>query len=129
MKRQKLTDMPIPKLLKKLEEEVNAFVRERDKNLPCISCGKYRESYNAGHYYSVGGHPNVRFNLDNIHKQCVYCNLHLSGNIRPYRENLLLKIGEDRLNLLDSIAKIPVKFYRHELIELINEYRDRKRQK
>ncbi len=49
---------------------------------------------NAGHYFAKEFYKSVRFDVDNIHGQCVRCNKYLSGNLIPYRENLLIKIGE-----------------------------------
>ena len=57
--------------LKTLQVVFNAYIRERDSNEPCISCGTTKPvKYDAGHYYSVGAYPNVRFDEDNVHKQC-----------------------------------------------------------
>ena len=72
--------------LKEAQSEVNRYVRLRDKDLPCISCGRFHNGqYHAGHYRTVGSAPELRFELSNIHKQCAPCNNHLSGNIVNYR--------------------------------------------
>ena len=48
---------------------VNKYVRLRDRNLPCISCGKWdhelkeavrKGKWDAGHFKTVGGHPEIR---------------------------------------------------------------------
>ena len=82
----------------------NKFIRLRDRDLPCISCGTTNNvQYCAGHYLTRGGHPELRFHPFNVHKQCnQYCNLQLSGNIRLYRENLIKRIGEDNLIWLEG---------------------------
>lgn len=81
----------------------NAWVRWRDADQPCISCGRYHNgSYDAGHYRSRGAAPALRFNEDNCHKQCVPCNQHKSGNVIEYRINLIRKIGTARVNFLES---------------------------
>ncbi|WP_258530002.1 recombination protein NinG [Pseudomonas aeruginosa] len=49
--------------------------------------------YHAGHYRSVGSHPELRFDEDNVHKQCAPCNNHKSGDVVNYRINLVAKIG------------------------------------
>lgn len=64
---------------KEAQVALNAYVRERDRDLPCISCGiTYPEGRNdvwdAGHLRSVGASPATRFNLFNVNKQCVRCN-------------------------------------------------------
>jgi hypothetical protein len=66
--------------VKELQVIVNKYVRLRDKDKGCISCGTpLLGKYDAGHYYSAGGNPELRFNTDNIHGQCVYCNQHRHG--------------------------------------------------
>lgn len=86
------------------QREFNAYVRKRDEQDPCISCGNTREKskYNAGHYLSVGAHPELRFHEDNCHKQCEYCNTYLSGNIAAYRPQLIAKIGIERVEWLEG---------------------------
>ena len=55
--------------LKDLQRVFNEFIRLRDVDLPCISCGRYHQGqYHAGHYRSVGACPELRFNEDNVHK-------------------------------------------------------------
>lgn len=89
--------------LKEAQTAFNAFIRERDMDLPCISCGRFHDGqYHAGHYKSVGANPELRFNEDNCHKQCAPCNNHLSGNIANYRPNLILKIGQTALDSIEG---------------------------
>ena len=84
--------------LKDLQRVFNEFIRLRDADLPCISCGRYHQGqWHAGHYRSVGACPELRFNEDNAHKQCSACNSHLSGNILEYRLGLIEKIGLERV--------------------------------
>lgn len=89
--------------LKKAQTAVNAWVRARDKDLPCISCQRYHQGqYHAGHYRSVGACPELRFEPDNIHKQCAPCNNHLSGNIVAYRPRLIDKITLERTEWIEG---------------------------
>ncbi|WP_018675747.1 recombination protein NinG [Riemerella columbina] len=111
-------------LVEQAQRLVNAFVRERDAindrgDFVCVSCGKYKPKHqcNAGHYFSRGGYPSVRFDLDNIHSQCIQCNLHQHGNLIPYRERLIRKIGEKRFEQLEKMAYIS--HYKHDRIMLI----------
>lgn len=92
--------------LKALQVVFNTFIRVRDSDLPCISCGTTKPvKYDAGHFYSVGGYPNVRFDEDNVHKQCSnYCNVHLSGNIHEYTLQLPKRIGGVRFEALKERA-------------------------
>lgn len=89
--------------LTEAQAAVNAYVRERDAGLPCISCGRHHQGqYHAGHYLSRGARPELRFEESNIHKQCAPCNNHLSGNAVLYRIGLIAKIGLDRVEWLEG---------------------------
>ena len=89
--------------LKQAQAAINAYIRYRDKDAPCISCQRSNNvKYNAGHYLSVGAHPELRFNEENIHKQCEHCNSYLSGNQQAYRPHLINKIGLDRVEWLEG---------------------------
>jgi hypothetical protein len=89
--------------LKEAQTAVNAYVRERDSDLPCVSCGRHHEGqYHAGHYRSTGSAPELRFDEKNIHKQCAPCNNHLSGNLIPYRVELIRRIGQDGVDYLEG---------------------------
>ena len=90
--------------LKEAQAAFNAYIRERDKDLPCISCGATNSKWDAGHFYSVGGFTHIRFNEDNCHKQCFSCNSPKSGNIHHYEPALIKKIGLDRFKALKKEA-------------------------
>lgn len=92
--------------LREAQAWFNMYIRLRDDDLPCISCGRYHNGkYDAGHYRSVGACPELRFDEDNVHKQCVPCNQHLSGNAIEYRIRLVQKIGLERVERLESKHK------------------------
>jgi len=59
----------------------------------------------AGHYYSTKMYDGLRFNEDNIHGQCKYCNKFLYGNTVNYRDNLFFKIGPERFEKLKKLPK------------------------
>lgn len=89
--------------LKDCQAAFNAWVRERDHGLPCISCGRHHQGQiHAGHYRTVGAHPELRFEPANCHKQCAPCNNHLSGNIIEYRKGLLQRIGAELVDWLEG---------------------------
>ena len=105
------------------QQAFNAWIRERDARLPCISCGRHHQGqYHAGHYRTVGSHPELRFEPLNVHKQCAPCNNHKSGNIVEYRINLLDRIGKEALEWLEGPHK-PRKYRAEELKEIKAEYR------
>ena len=87
---------------KELQVIFNKFIRLRDKGLNCISCNKPAKKENAGHYRSVGGNPELRFEELNNNLQCEYCNTYLHGNLIDYRINLIKKIGIDKVEWLEG---------------------------
>lgn len=81
----------------------NRFIRERDKDLPCISCWRFHQGQiHAGHYRPTSSFPELRFNELNVHAQCQPCNCHKHGNLIEYRINLIKRIGLDKVEWLEG---------------------------
>ena len=81
----------------------NKFIRLRDSSLCCISCGTDKDlQFHAGHYKPAGGYSYLRFDENNVHKQCSVCNNHRSGNLVHYRVALIEKIGIDEVERLEK---------------------------
>lgn len=119
---QKYSKYSIAKLKSKAQTVFNKWIRERDKDLPCISCQK-APVQNAGHYLSQGHHSALRFNQNNTHGQCIRCNMYLSGNLIHYRTYLVEKIGEDAVLKLEQTPKKAFNWDRFSLIEIIETYK------
>lgn len=78
-------------------------VHVRDKDLPCISCGRFHQGmYHAGHYRSRGGAPHLALDPRNLAKQCAPCNLHLHGNLIEYRKGLIERHGITFVEALEA---------------------------
>jgi hypothetical protein len=89
--------------MKEAQAAFNKWIRKRDEELPCISCGKFHQGqYHAGHYRTTKASPELRFEPDNVHKQCSVCNNYLSGNIVGYRIGLQFRIGTPRVEWLEG---------------------------
>ena len=89
--------------LKDTQIAFNAWVRARDAELPCVSCGRHHQGkYDAGHYRTVGSNPALRFEPLNCHRQCSPCNTRLSGNIVNYRIELVKRIGAESVEWLEG---------------------------
>ncbi|WP_447872013.1 recombination protein NinG [Serratia fonticola] len=104
---------------KEAQAAVNRYIFWRDYGNPCISCGKPLNygvrggAVDASHYRSRGSARHLRFNVFNIHSGCVRCNRELSGNLIPYRINLIEKIGlwrVERLERDNSIRKFDIAY-------------------
>lgn len=90
--------------LREAQAAINSWVRlVRDADKPCISCGRQHEGkYDCGHYLSRGAHPNLAFVENNLAKQCVPCNQYLSGNQIRFRQGLIVRIGLEAVEALES---------------------------
>lgn len=116
-------------LTKLAQVELNKYIRLRDHDKPCISCGCTDTGkdgrggrWDAGHYRSIGSAPELRFDEDNCHKQCKKCNQFLSGNVVNYRIGLLSRIGPERLARLEGPHE-PTKYSPQDLREIASKYR------
>lgn len=103
------------------QKSFNAWVRYRDRKLPCISCLRTNEqvsssdswvvggAWDCGHFLTRGAFPELRFEELNAHKQCKSCN---GGSDKyakktqlvreDYRINLIKKIGLDKVEWLEG---------------------------
>lgn len=110
--------------IKKAQVVFNKWIRSRDKDKPCISCGTRLDvQYCAGHYKSRGAYPELRFEPLNVHKQCnKNCNLEKSGNIAKYRKGLYLRVGRDSLDWIEG-PHDPKKYTIDDLKEIIERYK------
>lgn len=125
--REKLKAMETyPQLVKKAQAAFNGFIRARDAGKPCICCGlplgTEPNSFDAGHYRSVGSAPHMRFVESNVHGQRKYCNNHLGGNHVEYRKGLIQRIGLEAVEAIEADQTVR-KYTREGLIEIARHYR------
>ena len=103
----------------------NTFIRARDKNLPCVSCGAEKcEEFHAGHYID-STYQYLRFNENNVWKQCSKCNTHLRGNSIPYRIELIKRIGLEDVELLENSRHMALEITVSEIKEKIIYYKSK----
>lgn len=110
-------------LKKDLQKLVNKYVRLREES--CYTCYKYLPypKRTAGHFWTQGGHQRTRFELMNIHTQCVSCNSFKSGNLAPYASRLLEQYGAAAFQALHRRANDPTPFDKEFLEEQIKNYK------
>lgn len=128
-KREKLKTLP--ELKKAAQVEFNKWVRARDHDKPCISCGApppdlsgFHAGRDAGHYRSVGAAAHLRYHEDNCHAQCVHCNQYGAGKAVDYRIRLIERIGAARVEALEADNE-PRKWTREELRAIAATYRQK----
>lgn len=94
--------------IKEAQVAFNAYIRERDKDKPCICCGlplasgSVGGSFDCGHYRSVGSAPNLRFDERNAHGQRKQCNRYGAGRAVDYRLGLIQRIGLESVEAVES---------------------------
>lgn len=110
------------------QQAFNAWVRLRDHDLPCVSCGRFHGGqFHAGHYRTVGGNPELRFEPLNAHRQCAPCNNHKSGDIVNYRINLVARIGQEAVDWLEGPHE-PKRYTIEDLQQIKAQYRAKVRE-
>jgi hypothetical protein len=122
----------IPELIKVAQREFNAFIRERDKDKPCICCGRMETAvdglrahgWDSGHYRSTGSASHLRFNENNANRQLVYCNRNGAGRAVDYRIGLIQRIGLAAVEALETDNSVK-KWTRDELREIAAKYRQK----
>lgn len=105
------------------------WIRNRDKDEPCISCGtQFSDLWDGGHYMKAEIYTGVIFDEVNCHRQCRKCNRFLNGNEAQYRIALCLKYGEKIVVDLENKANM-TRIYRYsddELKSIIDKYKLKK---
>lgn len=133
-KERKEQSMSLEDCHKQAQQSFNEWVRWRDRAEDCISCGAYppdpdslHAGRDAGHFRSVGAARHLRYNEDNCHAQCVYCNRDKAGNVAQYRVRLALKIGGARIEALENDNRVH-KWTREEVLHIRDTYRQKLRE-
>lgn len=116
----------VGQLMKRAQKVFNEYIRKRDKGKKCISCDTIlTKDYDAGHYFSSGGHKNITYNEANCWGQCRKCNHFLSGNLIEYQIEIQKRIGADKLLELYAEAHKEKKYSRDELKQIVEKYKQK----
>lgn len=127
-RRRKEAIKTIPDLIKEAQVAFNAFIRERDREKPCICCGlplgtgEVGGAFDCGHYRSTGSAPHLRFDERNAHAQRKVCNRWGAGRAVDYRIGLVARIGLEAVEALESDNRIH-RWTREELISIRSHFR------
>lgn len=95
--------------LREVQTAMNAWVRYRDRELPCICCGKWAADdalsgggWDAGHYLSRGSHPHLRFDVRNVFRQRKGCNRPGGTTAASFRLGVIARIGLAAVEALEA---------------------------
>lgn len=107
-----------------LQTVFNTFIRMRDEGKPCVSCDRpLTGKFDAGHFYSVGSYPNLRYDEMNVHGQCVHCNRDKHGNHAEYALRIESRIGPEALTRLTENRNSKLHLSIPEIQELMVKYK------
>jgi hypothetical protein len=118
-------------LKKKLWKVFSEYIRRRaadlDGYVACVSCGvsKPWNEVHAGHYIPKSLGTGIYFCEQNVHPQCVSCNLWRHGNQNAYALYLVKTYGPTILETLDAKRRETVKIRPEEYLALIDHYREK----
>lgn len=89
---------------KTAQQQYNRWVKYRDWEKPCISCGQPHDigARHCSHYRSRAAASSLRYHWANTNMSCAQCNSYKSGNVVPYRVSLVRKYGEDIVQRLEN---------------------------
>lgn len=134
---------PLRVWIKEAQTEFNKFIRLRDIEEPCISCGRHDHEiediftggkWDCGHFLSRGAFPELRFEELNAHKQCKSCNGG-SGQFtqknhtvtQDYEIRLIKKIGQEKVDWLKGPHK-PKNYTIEDVKEIKAYYKEQNKQ-
>lgn len=135
LKIRKLELKPDSHFKKLAQQAFNEYIRTRDIDQPCISCGEtnppdlHGGQWDCGHFKTVGGFPELRFVECNAYRQCKPCN---AGSAKyggkaatvekMYRKSLAEKFGQELVDWLDGPHEM-TNYRRDDYIRIRDEYR------
>ena len=99
-----------------------------DKNgyLVCVTCGKkaHWKEMQGGHFIQ-GRYNSILFIDDNVHPQCVGCNIFKHGALIEYYDYMIKTYGQKRIDELKQLKNKIVKFTVEYLQDFMEELKNR----
>lgn len=135
-KKSKKKKKPKGKVLKALKTKLwtltSEYIRRKyaDEHgyVSCVTCGKtslWNDGIQAGHYVPKAKGLSIYFVEENIHPQCVSCNVFNNGNYRPYTLFMIDTYGREKIDELEELSKTQIKISIPEYEEMIIEMKEK----
>lgn len=118
----------ISNLIAEAKKPFQKYIRLRDQEKPCISCGTdYSDIWDGGHFYKAENYSGLIFDERNCRKQCRKCNNFLGGNENNYRLGLIKLEGIEYVKKLDedAIRLKKYKYSRDEILSIKKHYQEK----
>ena len=114
---------------KKLQAIINKIVRELDNGKGCISCdhgwaSNWTRQKHAGHYFSRGSNPQLRFDVNNIYLQCSICNNWKSGNEMAFTEGIKKHYGLEQWRKVEQLKATERDWSKQDVLDKTHVARD-----
>tara|TARA_R110000744_G_scaffold315493_1_gene422352 strand:- start:967 stop:1365 length:399 start_codon:yes stop_codon:yes gene_type:complete len=95
-------------------------------NVECYTCGVQKpiSQMQNGHFQSRK-HTSTRWHEMNCKPQCVACNMFRQGEQYKFGNKLQAEYGQYTIDELINLSKSSVKYTKHELALLIEEYKEK----
>jgi hypothetical protein len=113
-------------LVKEVQDAFNKFIRARDWDKPCITCGEFEAKpvgtsmWDAGHFKSKQSHGHLRFNELAVHREHSSCNRYTPKRGAVNRNDDMTHDTAYRVGLVERIGLAAVEVLEgpHELLQL-----------
>lgn len=124
LRKPKVIKHNIPKLVHACDTVFSLYIRfVRDKDKPCITCGRTYEEYDNWHF-QVRQHMNTRFSELNCAKQCKGCNKWQLGEQVIFGRRIDEIHWQGTSEALEIYARQVSRMKQPELLEIYNKYHD-----
>jgi 5-methylcytosine-specific restriction endonuclease McrA len=94
---------------------MSRYIRLRDSDefgmCKCTTCKHvgYYKTMQAGHFIAAAQGNATRYLEDNVHAQCIRCNMRLGGNGAEYYPFMLKRYGAERVDELRRLSNTTLK--------------------
>lgn len=119
-------------LKKKLWTLTSQYIRRKYSDphtemCTCVTCGtvKHWKELQAGHFVPKAKGLSVYFVEENIHPQCVSCNVFNSGNLIEYTRYMIDMYGIEKVDELRALANTPLKLSKSDYEAMIAEIEEK----
>ena len=108
----------------KADKYFSLFIRERDKDKPCVTCGAYTDSKDCGHFLSRR-FESTRYDEQNSHGQCQKCNRFEYGNQYEHGLKIDQMYGKGTAEKLHMKSKMLCKRNQNDYEEIAKYYKNK----
>ena len=120
----------ITKARSKAWDAMSQYIRQKDAvdgYSKCVTCGNvnHYKKHHAGHFIPQSQGNAVRFEENNVHVQCLRCNVHLGSNGPEYYTFMLDTYGQEEIDRLRALSNTTVKYTIADLQELEQKFKQK----